>query len=184
MSTIFSRPQCVHISVTALWDIFLMHCWICEMGLLQMLVSQLIRKSQDHVYGIRKYNMFNTLRPKLNGCHFTENIFKCIFLNKTIWITIKISLQFVHLGPINYIPSLVQIMVWHRPDDKPLSESMLVRLSRHIHASLGLNEINNLKALGSKYLGRNTHQQILLDICRLTKKNCSPLCQPCSASIT
>ena len=43
------------------------------------------------------------------------------------------SLKFVPKGPINNIPSLVQIMVWHRPEAKPLSEPMIVSLLTHIH---------------------------------------------------
>ena len=39
---------------------------------------------------------------------------------------------YVPKGPINNIPSLVQIMVWRRPGDKPLSESMVVRLLTHL----------------------------------------------------
>ena len=38
-------------------------------------------------------------------------------------------------GPINHLPALVQIMVWHRPGDKPLSEPMMVRLPIHIYAT-------------------------------------------------
>ena len=74
----------------------------------------------------------NTLRPRLNGRHFADDIFKRIFLNENIWIPIKISLKFVPKGSINHIPALVQIMAWRRPGDKPLSEPMVVRLSTHI----------------------------------------------------
>ena len=63
-----------------------------------------------------------TLRPRQNGRHFADDIFKCIFLNENVSIAIKISLKFVPKGPINNIPSLVQIMAWRRPGDKPLSE--------------------------------------------------------------
>ena len=69
---------------------------------------------------------FNTLRPRQNGRHFADAIFNYIFLNENIWIPIKISLKFVPKGPISNIPVLVQIMAWHRPGDKPSSESMLV----------------------------------------------------------
>ena len=31
----------------------------------------------------------NTLRVRQNGCHFTDDIFKCIFLNENVWIPIK-----------------------------------------------------------------------------------------------
>ena len=63
--------------------------------------------------------LVNTLRPRQNGCHFADDIFKCIFLNENVSIAIKISLKFVPKGPINNIPALVQIMAWHRPGDKP-----------------------------------------------------------------
>ena len=78
------------------------------------------------------------LRPRQNGRHFTDYIFKCVFLNEDIWILIDISLKFVPKGPINNIPALVQIMAWRRPGDKPLSEPMMMS----IYASLGLNELN------------------------------------------
>ena len=64
----------------------------------------------------------NTFRPRQNGRHFADDIFKCIFKNENVWILIEISLKFVPKGPINNIPALRQIMVWRRPGDKPLSE--------------------------------------------------------------
>ena len=73
-----------------------------------------------------------TLRPRQNGRHFADAIFKCILLNENAWIPIKISLKFVPQGPINNIPALVQIMAWRRPGDKPLSGLMMVRLPTHI----------------------------------------------------
>ena len=74
----------------------------------------------------------NTLRPRQNGHHFADDIFKCIFLNENIWISIKISLKFVPRGSISNIPALVQIKAWRRSGDKPLSELMLVILPMHI----------------------------------------------------
>ena len=79
----------------------------------------------------RLYNI-NTLRPRQNGRHFADDPFKRIFLNETLRISIKISLNFVPKGPINNIPALVQIMAWCRPGDKPLSEPMMVSLLTHI----------------------------------------------------
>ena len=73
-----------------------------------------------------------SLRPRRNRRHFTDDIFKCIFLNENVWILIKISLKFVPKGPINNIPALVQIMAWRRPGDKPLSEPMMVSLPTDI----------------------------------------------------
>ena len=74
----------------------------------------------------------NTLRPRQNGRHFADGIFKCISLNENVWISIKISFNFVPKGPINNIPALVQIMAWRRSGDKPLSEPMMVSLPTHI----------------------------------------------------
>ena len=55
-----------------------------------------------------------------------QTTFKCIFLNETVGISIKISPKFVPKGPINNIPALVQVMAWRLPGDKPLSEPMMV----------------------------------------------------------
>ena len=78
------------------------------------------------------YEPFNTLRPRRNEQHFADDIFKRIFFNENVWISIKISLKFVPKGSINNIPALVQIMAWCRPGDKPLSEPMMVSLPTHI----------------------------------------------------
>ena len=55
--------------------------------------------------------------------HFVE--WKCLNSEKK-------SQKFVPKGPINNIPSLVQIMAWRRTGDKPLSEPMMVCLLTHI----------------------------------------------------
>ena len=76
---------------------------------------------------------FLSLRPRQNGRHLPdEDIFKCIFLNENVWISLKISLKFVPRVPINNIPAMVLIMAWRRPGDKPLSEPMMVSLPAHI----------------------------------------------------
>ena len=77
-------------------------------------------------------NAINTLRPRQNGRHFPDDIFKYNFLNENIRISIKISLKFVPKGSITNIPALVQIMAWRRPGDMPLSEPMMDSLLTHI----------------------------------------------------
>ena len=74
----------------------------------------------------------DTLRPRQNGRHFADDIFKFIFLNETVWMLLDISLKFIPEVQINNIPALVQIMAWRRPGDKPLSEPMMVRFLTHI----------------------------------------------------
>ena len=85
---------------------------------------------------ILSMQIIHSLRPRQNRRHFADDIFKCPFFNKNVWISIKISLKFVPKGPINNIPSLVQIMAWRRPGDKPISEPMMVRLPTHICVNL------------------------------------------------
>ena len=95
----------------------------------------------------------NALRPRQNGRHFPDDIFKCSFLNKKIWISIKISLEFVPKGPINNNPALVQIMAWRRPGDKPLSEPMRVSLLTHIYVIR--HQLINPSGIGSVSYGPN-----------------------------
>ena len=57
--------------------------------------------------------------------NLADVIFKCIFLNENIWISIKISLSFVLKNPIDSQLALVQVMAWHRTGDKPLPEPMM-----------------------------------------------------------
>ena len=83
---------------------------------------------------VKNFNVcsLNTLRLRQNGRHFPDVSFKCIFLNESAWIPIKISLKFVSNGPIDNIPAFVQQMAWRWPGDKPLSEPMVVRLLTQI----------------------------------------------------
>ena len=81
---------------------------------------------------VMPYADINTLRPRQNGRHFPDVIFKCNFLNENVWISSKMLLKFVPKGPTNNIPALVQIMAWRQPGDKPLSEPMLVSLPMHL----------------------------------------------------
>ena len=60
-------------------------------------------------------------------------IFQTTVWNGFSWMKMhEFRLKFVPNGPINNIPSLVQIMAWRRPGDKPLSEPVLVSLLTHI----------------------------------------------------
>ena len=55
------------------------------------------------------YALFNTWKPRQNCRHFPDDIFKYIFLNKNVYISIEISLKFVPKGPINNIPAMVRV---------------------------------------------------------------------------
>ena len=62
----------------------------------------------------------NTLRSRQNGCQFADDIFKCIFSNANVRITIQISLKYVPKAPIDNKPALVQIKAWHLIRDKAM----------------------------------------------------------------
>ena len=78
-------------------------------------------------------------RDKMAGV-FSGDVFKCIFMNENIWISIKISLKLVPKGSINNIPALVQIMAWRRRGDNHFLNLWWLVYWR-IYASLGLNEL-------------------------------------------
>ena len=59
--------------------------------------------------------LVNPSTPKQDGRHFSDDIFKCIFLNGNGWIVINISLMFVPKSSTDNVPALVQIMAWRRP---------------------------------------------------------------------
>ena len=70
--------------------------------------------------------MFNTLRPRQDGPHFPDDIFKWIFfINEDIRISIKSSLKFVPKGPINNSSALFQMMACRRLGERSLSKSMM-----------------------------------------------------------
>ena len=85
--------------------------------------------------------LINTLRPRQNGRHFADDIFKFTFLEENTPISINISLKFVPGDRINNIPALVQIMAKR---DQATSHYLNQRWKVHwcIYASLGLNELS------------------------------------------
>ena len=70
------------------------------------------------------------LRPRQNGRHFPDDIFKCILLNENIWILIEVSLKFVPILRLQ----LTTFQNWFRSwfGDKPLYEPIMVSLLTHI----------------------------------------------------
>ena len=47
----------------------------------------------DLRWGFFRAKYLNTLKSKQNSRHFPDDVFKCIFLNGNVWISIKISLK-------------------------------------------------------------------------------------------
>ena len=87
---------------------------------------------------------FNTLRLMQNSCHFADNSFKCILLNKNNSRINQISLKFVPCGLTDNKPVLVLIMTWCWMGDMLLSVIWTNDAFDywHIYASLDLNKLN------------------------------------------
>ena len=99
-------------------------------------------------YFLLRLQCVNTLKPRRNRRHFADDIFKCVFLNENVLISVKLSLKFIPMGPVNNIPSLVQMMAWCRLGVKPLSEAMMISLPRLQCVNVGPVH------LGSPYLSQ------------------------------
>ena len=69
--------------------------------------SACIYKVHDIFTGLVSVDFINTLWLRQNGRHFTDDIFRCIFVNEKFCILIKISLKFVPKGPTDNNPALV-----------------------------------------------------------------------------
>ena len=78
----------------------------------------------------------NTLKPTQNGHHFPDDIFKGVFLNENVWISIKISLKFISKNPVSSIHALIQIIA----ASHCLKQWWLVGWC--IQASVSLNELS------------------------------------------
>ena len=107
----------------------------------------------------------NTLRPRQNGRHFADDIFKRFFLNENVWIPIKISLKFVPKDPIDNIPALVQIMAWRRPGASHYLKQWWLDYWR-IYTSLGLNELKSWSLKIPTIYWRLWHRQSNYDLCQ------------------
>ena len=101
---------------------------------------ELISEGYPILHQFPAFQGLNTLRPTQNGRHFPYDIFKCIFLNESVWISIKIPLKFVYKVPINNIPALVQIMAWREQVTSHYLNKWWLDY-RRIHSSLSLHEL-------------------------------------------
>ena len=59
----------------------------------------------------------------------SDDIFKHIFLNENVRISIQISLKYVPMRSNDNKSALVQVRAWQRTGDKPLSEPMLTQFT-------------------------------------------------------
>ena len=101
----------------------------------------------------------NSLRPRQNGRHFSNDIFKYIFLNENVLTKPKFSLKFVPKVRIDNIPASVQVMAWRRPGDKPLSEPMMVSL--YIYICVTRPQWDTIMGYGNQMYFKQKHQPII-----------------------
>ena len=65
------------------------------------------------------------IEAEMVSVQVADDIFKCIFFNENIWISIQIWLKFAPRDPSDTRLALVQIMAWRRTGDKPLYEPII-----------------------------------------------------------
>ena len=82
------------------------------------------------IFGIGHQTLTHWGRDKMAA--ILQMTFQMHFLEWKCMHSIENSLKFVPKSPINNVPALFQIMACCRPGDKPLSETMMVRLPMHI----------------------------------------------------
>ena len=70
-----------------------------------------------------KFNTISLISPwtKWPPSVLADDNFKCIFLNASDRVPIRMSLTFVPRSPIDNNSAVVQVMAWHGAGDKPLS---------------------------------------------------------------
>ena len=117
---------------TAIWAVIRLPCS-------EALPCPAVKQPDKKTYDNQSHRSITTLRPKRNGCHFADNIFKCIFLNENVLILFKISLNL--FLRIELTISQYWFRLWLGADQATshyLNQWWLVYW--HIHASLSLNE--------------------------------------------
>ena len=70
-----------------------------------------------------------------------DNIFKSIFTNENVRISIQISLKFVPKGAIDNKSALVQVMAWCRAGDQPITRANGEPVYWRIYVALGGDEL-------------------------------------------
>ena len=65
------------------------------------------------------YFFFNSSPPGQNDCHFTDNIFKCIFVNEKFRNSIQIAPKFVPKGLVDNKSVLVQVHWYSSAPNRP-----------------------------------------------------------------
>ena len=71
----------------------------------------------------------------INDAHQIVLVENCIYLSFANDRSEQISLKFVLKGPMYKISTLVQVMAWRRPGDKPSTEPMMVSLLKHVYVT-------------------------------------------------
>ena len=103
---------------------------------------------------ISGHQHINTLRPRQNGRHFPDDIFRCIF-NENVRISINISLKFVPKGPITILQHWFrQWLGVGQATSHYRNQVWLVNWG--IYASLGLNELIQLQPMDIQSLKRKS----------------------------
>ena len=95
----------------------------------------------------RHWFMYSSLLGETKCPTFCKRHFQTHFLQWNYCILIQISSKYVLMGPTDNILVLVQIMVWRRSGDNPLSAPMMALFTESYTRTISLDELtkNNFK---------------------------------------
>ena len=132
INTIYPGKCAIHsrlVVVCHLSTLPIRHGWtlVCLLWIFEKWWRQYIGKLYFHTNG-PLWEESSSFPLRQNWRHFPNAIFKCIFVNENVWI----SMKFVPKIPVDNNPALFYIMSWRRPGDKPLYKPMMLCLLTHI----------------------------------------------------
>ena len=130
--------QLYYSEITFLYSDPLMCSLMLQIWIRQQSFRQYRRQVSSLIRGLCEWNAFRRFIVGIililtqDGRHFPDDIFKCIFLNENVLISLKFSLKVFPRFWISNISTLVQMMAWRRTSDMPLFEPIMVNLLAYI----------------------------------------------------
>ena len=95
-------------------------------------LNKAIRFIPKGKYRVKPRRISLHIEAKAKWTPFFRRHFQLDFWIENVWISLQISLTFVHKGPVNNSPALVQMIYRRRPGDKSMPKRMMVRVLTHI----------------------------------------------------
>ena len=111
-------------------------------GLVETESWQSLTPLPDNPYHKCTKCLLNILRPEQNGCQFTDEIFKCVFLKKRLVFWLRFHWSLFLMGSNDKMSALDQVMAWRQTGHKPRPEPMM---TQSYIFRIGENELRSRK---------------------------------------